>query len=189
VLAIPAQHPSAIPFTLYPIQLDQDGFRCRLPAGERWLPGDRVDLIGPIGHGFSPPTRAERWLLVDAEGPGSPLEPLIGLGLRTGAAIALTTPHPPAQLPADVELLASAADGLAWADYLAANLGRRPVTDLHEIVGISADAQPPVPTEVLLARPLPCGFGGCLGCGVAMHTGWALACQHGPVFAWDQLRV
>ncbi|MGA9531464.1 MAG: hypothetical protein WBR18_02000 [Anaerolineales bacterium] len=189
LLATPLLAPPAIPFSLYPIQLNPDGFRCLVPNGQRWLPGDEIDLLGPIGRGFAPPERARRWLLVGADDGAGPLTPLIDAALASDAAVALTCPHPPADLAADVELLASADEALDWADYLAINLGSRPIADLRSLIGRPQPSEPPCPTDVLLPWDLPCGFGGCLSCGLPTSNGWKLACRHGPVIPWGDLRV
>lgn len=189
VLAAPRLALAAMPFSLYPIQLDSKGFRSRVPMGQRWLPGDEIDLVGPIGRGFAPPDGSARWLLISAEGGPGPLMPLVETALAAEAAVALVCPNPPDELPADVELLPTAEEAVDWADYLAIDLGTRGIADLRRLVGLESPFDPGCTTEILLPWTLPCGFGGCLSCGLPTRDGWRLACQYGPVFQWGELRV
>jgi hypothetical protein len=189
LLATPRLAPPPIPFSLYPFELEPDGFRCLIPAGQRWLPGDELDVMGPIGHGFKPPEGADRWLLISAAGGAGPLTPLIAAALASDAAVALDCPDPPVDLNSEVELLAAAEEALGWADYMAINLGPKPIADLRLLIGLAAPFAPSCPTDVLLPWELPCGFGGCLSCGLATPDGWRLACRAGPVFRWDDLSV
>lgn len=189
MLALPSEDPATIRFTLYPVEVTAEGFRCLMPAGQRWLPGDQLNLLGPIGRGFAPPAGSRRRLLVAAAGSAWPLRPLIRASLEAGADVALSCPAPAPDLAADVELLASPVEALGWADYLAVDLGPYSPGELRSTIGLERPFDPPCPTEVLLSRDLVCGFGGCLGCGLATADGWGLICQRGPVFPWDELRA
>lgn len=158
-----------------------------VPAGHRWQPGDRLDLLGPIGTGFQPPTRSERWLLWAYRAPLYPLRPLLELGLGSGRALVVASGQVLHGLPPEVEVVRQASTAIAWADYLAICLSP---THLAEVLSAldPPDRLAPLPTgQALLYSQLPCGFGGCGACGLPTGDGWRSACTDGPVFPLEEL--
>lgn len=176
--------------TLFPYQISEDGFSVPVPAGERWMPGDLMDLLGPIGRGFRPPEGSRRWLLIGHEAPIDPLQPLIHQATQqTDKSIALVHDQGHTDVPAEVEILQDLEEGLAWADYVAVVLSLPRRGTFRQRLGRFIELPIPCPTEVLLFTLLPCGFGGCLACSTPTQDGWALCCVDGPVMDWQDIRV
>lgn len=188
-LAINETTDSPLRRTLFPLELLKDGFRCLIPPGERWLPGDQLNVLSPIGTGFQPPSGSRRWLLIAYHCEPHPLMPLIDLGGEQGAAIAYHSDRKLAGLPTDVEVLPQAELGFEWADFAAIALPTAFIAEVRANFGRFADLPIPCPTQVLFVDDLVCGFGGCLSCALPSQAGWILRCQQGPVIEWEQLRV
>lgn len=189
MLAYPLGTESFQRFTLYPSEILEDGFRCPLPEQENWQPGDQINVLGPIGRGYSPPAKAKRWLLMSEASHFSPLLPLLKLAEENGAAVVLVGRQHPTQLPASVEVLSEPEPALDWADYAAISLPWAKLSQLKARFGRYRDLPLPCSAQVLLHDPLPCGFGGCLCCGLPSGSHLTLRCRQGPVFNWDQLHV
>jgi dihydroorotate dehydrogenase electron transfer subunit len=115
---------------LFPIALEEEGFSLLLPregALNRLVPGDELDCIGPLGHGFPlPPTAQSLLLLAQAEGYGAGegrngvlfFLALIDQALAAGKRVVLVHEAPNAgrlyptmALPRNVELRLVTADG------------------------------------------------------------------------------
>lgn len=167
------------------------------------LPGQRIELVGPLGRAFRAPAQGERPLLV-AGGTG------IASVYEFSARLAARGASPQVLLGAR-----SAADLMGEADFealgielrLATEDGSRGtrglVTELLES-SLAADAAARVyacgptammrraaeiaagqrcPCIVSLENPMACGFGVCLGCAAPLRAGgFALVCRDGPVF-------
>jgi dihydroorotate dehydrogenase electron transfer subunit len=178
--------------------------------GLAWLtarmPGDRLDLLGPLGRGFPHPA-AGRNLLLAGDGPAiGPLLAQMEAGLAAGAAVTLalggsraSALYPVGQLPPAVELQAATLDGalghhgpltdllpelLRWADLVCA-VGS---SALYQALKRQAAEFRPTLAGFLYGLPTPppmaCGVGVCLSC----RVGPKLACSDGPVFdlaVWD----
>jgi dihydroorotate dehydrogenase electron transfer subunit len=182
--------------------------------GLAWLltqkPGDKLDVIGPLGTGF-PLLPTIRCLLLVSD--TQVIDPLLGQMSRAIAAgIAVTlalagsrasTLYPVSALPPVVEFQAATLDG---------SLGHRgPVTDLlPELLGW-ADAVCAVGSTTLyralqtqtekvrlraeanylygLVNPhlFGCGMGACHSCTLETKTGLRLPCVDGPVFDLTKL--
>lgn len=166
-------------------------------------PGQRVELVGPLGRPFSAPGRNERPVLVAG---GTGLASIYALASRLSAR----------GRSAEVLLGArTAADLMGERDF--AELGvtlriatedgsrghRGVVTELLE-PALEAGGEARVyacgptgmmrrcaeiaaahnrPCTVSLENPMACGFGVCLGCAAPLRAGgFALVCRDGPVF-------
>jgi dihydroorotate dehydrogenase electron transfer subunit len=192
------------------VKADPDPFTAWLAAR---APGDKLDLIGPFGHGFDAPASGQRLLLVaETALDVGPLLSLVDLAVADGApAITLLTAatraagvFPLRELPPAVELRVATADGslgqrgdvktllpdaLPWADRVCAVGSRGLYCNLLSAV---AGLRHGLPTggfvQVLLAdAPLACGVGACLACAVQGERGPRLACVEGPVFDLSDL--
>lgn len=172
--------------TLFPASIDPEGFVADAEPPPTWQPGARLDLLGPIGRGFSPPPAAQRWLLIGLGRSAARLLPLIPLGLARGATIALFGPASPS-LPAEVEILPRPEPALEWAEYIAVDVTLDMVPTLPELLS-REDLGIGRRVEVLAAGLMPCGFGVCGACAVRARRGWKLACLEGPVFPLSDLR-
>ncbi len=171
--------------------------------GTEWLsklqPGEEIDIIGPLGNGFSIDEKAQNLLLI-AGGMGiAPLNFLavkatalgnkvtLVLGARTGELLC-----PSSHLPEVDECV------LCTEDASMGIKGR--VTDCPDAYIEAADqifACGPLPMYRALAKDerfkaksmqvslevrMACGIGLCYGCSVNTRQGLRQVCEHGPVF-------
>lgn len=176
--------------------------------GIAWLAarpeGAALDLLGPLGRGFSL-HRQQRRLLLVAESP------------CVGPLLALITPHldgegnvgllleapsarellPPATLPPAVEYHTATVDGsaglhgdlgdmmpraLAWADAVCAAGSASFLRRLKAHIGELRFGQRRGFAQALAPAHLACGVGACLCCLTDSGRGQHRACVRGPVF-------
>jgi len=174
--------------------------------------GERVRVLGPLGHGFRRPEPGERAVIV-AGGTGiasvyelaARLAPttrvLVLLGARTRDH--LLGRHDFAAL--DVTLEIATDDGSEGTrgvvtELLAAALETGdaarvyacgPTAMMRRAAAMAAARRRPCVAS--LENPMACGFGVCLGCAVPLRAGgFALVCRDGPMFdaetvAWEGL--
>ncbi|MCS6802400.1 MAG: hypothetical protein RMM58_13340 [Chloroflexota bacterium] len=177
-------------------------------SGKRWTdwlaarrPGDGIDLIGPLGKGFSREKTARRLLIV-AEGLG--IAPMVALGEEAVAAgcevrVVVEAPsaaalYPVERLPAAAEVVVFTHDGTAgrrgrasegvadligWADQAFLAGSRRLLADARAAL---ARRQLRTPVQVIVEERMACGVGACLGCVVFTTEGPVPSCVAGPVF-------
>lgn len=177
--------------------------------------GDRLDILGPLGVGFSAPKKNERVICI-AGGIGFP--PLL---FQATALIAKG--HDPKKIAffyggrAKQDIIETARIKKLGVDF-------RPVTEDGSVgarglvtseVATFIEANPKdkfriyacgpegmlaatnrlgldlkVPGELALEAPMPCGIGVCLGCVVPrMKGGYARVCVEGPVFAIGEVKL
>lgn len=173
--------------------------------------GAALDLLGPLGRGFSIHPAQRRLLLVAEDRAVSPLLALIGPQLDRQGSVELLLEAktagdllPAALLAPAVEYYTATTDGsaghpgtleeplraaLLWADAVAAAGSpaflRRLGGLLHEVrFGAGAGF-----AQVVAPVDLPCGVGACLACLVESGHGWHRACQRGPVFDLVELTL
>lgn len=204
---------------LFPVEMRQDSLALWINSladeGLAWLSprkvGDSLDLLGPLGKGFSIQPQQRRLLLV-AE--AAHIAPLLGLMqaqlARQGSVVLLLQGQtasdllPPGALPPSVEYYTATSDGsagdgdvldtllaraLPWADALAA-AGSGPF--LRRLQRRMGDARPEPYrgfAQAVAPVPLPCGGGACLACLVETGRGHHRACQRGPVFDLTELAL
>ncbi len=172
--------------------------------GVAWLqdrePGERVNLIGPLGQGFVLPGQAANVLLL-ADGARLPLfQTLVDGVLDRGGRLAVlaTGDGQASQLEAarrrlplavelrsardEAELLAELADTLAWADQLCvAAPGLQPEL-LAQTIRTARFRLEQGFAQILVDADLVCGVGACLACVVpTAGGGLTRTCVHGPV--------
>ncbi len=183
--------------------------------GTDWLSqrkvGDKVELIGPMGKGFSIYPTSHNLLLI-AGGMGiAPLCFLAQQALNQGCSIRLllgastaTQLYPRHLLPSEAELVITTEDGTAgkkgmitdllpdfvdWADQIFA-CGPMPMyRDMYDQREKLLKGKP---VQVSLEVRMGCGRGVCYGCTVKTKAGLKQVCQDGPVFdlddiLWDEL--
>jgi dihydroorotate dehydrogenase electron transfer subunit len=177
--------------------------------GLAWLltrkPGDKLDVIGPLGAGFPLPDTIRNLLLVSDT---QALDPLLGQMRRAiDAGISVTlalggsqasTLYPVSALPPVVEFQAATLDGslghrgpvtdllpelLTWADSVCVvgsmNLYRTLKAQTEKVrLRFEAGFSYGLVTNTWLA----CGVGACLSCAFETETGLKLTCVDGPVF-------
>ncbi len=178
--------------------------------GTHWLAqrqaGDNIDLLGPLGNGYSIHP-ASRNLLLVAGGIGiAPLCFLAQEALNQGYSVTLllgasTTAklYPSDFLPSRAELVIATENGTAgkkglitdflpdfvgWADQVFAC---GPVDMYRAIAAQKAQLLKPKSAQVSLEVRMGCGLGICYGCTLKTKRGLKQVCQDGPVFDLDDV--
>lgn len=195
--------PSTLTFWGYP--LHDNGLAWLLTQPD----GAPIDLLGPLGKGFTVHMQQQRLLLV-AEGPSiAPVLSLIQPHLERGGSVGLLLEAataddllPPSVLPPAVEYYTATADGsagqpgdlselwrsmLPWADLVCAAGSWPFLQRLKRIIGEVRFSSGSGFCQALAPVPLPCGIGACLACLVNTGRGWHRACQRGPIFDLAEL--
>jgi NAD(P)H-flavin reductase len=166
----------------------QDGFITATPIHSTWIPGMRLHLRGPLGHGFRLPAGARRIGLIAFKCSPTVLLSLLGPASRQDASVTLVAEHIPEDLPLQVEAqpLHALLDVYRWADFGAFDTPREFLPELREMLqahrsAIKAEGQ------ILIRVPMPCGaLAGCGVCTVEFRGDALLACEDGPVFDLGQ---
>ena len=183
--------------------------------GTHWLSqcqaGDNIDLLGPLGNGYSIHPASHNLLLVAG---GIGIAPLCFLAqaainqsrsvrLLLGASTA-TQLYPRRFLPGDIELVIATEDGtdgrkgmvtdflpdfVGWADQVFAC---GPTLMYHTMVAQKQQLPKTKPVQISLEVRMGCGRGVCYGCTVKTKSGLKQVCKDGPVFdlediVWDEL--
>lgn len=198
--------------TFHPIAIDAETFSIRLTPdadrGRAWLrmatEGTEVDVLGPVGQGFTLPHHARRILCLGQGDAAWTLLPLVyatsARGLGVTLAIETTTKRqtiPARDLPLSVEYHVATLDGsagrrgdlrpllphlLTWADAVMAvgdmdfyRLLARTIEDVRVIL-------PRGFAQALYQTDFLCGFGACQACAADVAGGRRRVCLRGPVF-------
>ncbi len=180
--------------------------------GSQWLAaqgvGTTLDVLGPLGNGFSVAPRSRNLLMLAGGVGAAPLVLLSDHALADGrnvtylmGAATAEALLPAGQLPSDVEYVVATDDGsrghrgfvtdllpeyLRWADQVFACgpgpmfRSLRDVSRAHRVGG-----KPRV--QVSVERGMACGLGACLGCVVETRQGLQTSCVQGPVYDMDDL--
>ncbi|HEY54910.1 MAG TPA: dihydroorotate dehydrogenase electron transfer subunit [Dehalococcoidia bacterium] len=179
--------------------------------GTQWLaqrqPGDELDLLGPLGNGFTINPKA-RHLLLLAGGIGiAPLVSLADEALKRELSVTLLYGTPSAaqlypHLP-KVKIVTATEDGSAGKKGMITDLLPDFISGADQIFACgplpmyrAMAAMPELsnkPVQVSLEVRMGCGQGICYGCTVKTRNGLKQVCQHGPVFElndilWDELK-
>jgi len=168
--------------------------------------GEYLDIIGPLGNGFSLPD-ARRSILVAG---GMGVAPLLFLAqrLRSRQVTVLIGAKTKKQILCEkefnelgCEVKIATDDGsagfkgyvsdllkniLSTTDYGVSTIfacGPKPM--LKEISSISKKYE--IPTQISLEEHMGCGIGACLGCVVDTKQGFKRVCKEGPVFLADDI--
>lgn len=175
--------------SVFPAGPAVDGFLAAPSLPRAWTPGTPLHLRGPLGRGFSLPSTARRVALLAWNDLPARLLALLPQAFEQGAAVTLVCATTPRDLPPEVEVqpVQALEEALAWADFLAVDVGRESLPGLRERLG--KQAQPAAQIQVLVHTGMPCGaLAECGVCAVRMRNGWKMACKDGPVFDWSELR-
>jgi hypothetical protein len=181
-----------LPANLFPASLPGADIALAPPLPAFWLPGTRLHLRGPLGHGFNLPRGVEKVVLAAFHAPPALLFPLAHQALDRGIAVAFYSAEPPAGLPLDVEVLPleMLTDALSWADFLATAFPPSALVPFRRACGLGVHRHFPLIAQALLLTPMPCGgTGECRLCSVETQRGLKLACKDGPVFDLNQLEL
>ena len=186
-------------------------------AGTRILswkrPGDRLDIVGPLGKGFTvgAELKGKRAYLV---GGGRGIAPLFFLARALAAAGALPAVFYGGRTAADIplrdkfeqagfELYCSTDDGrFGFAGFVTALVENEMARTKPDIVFAcgpdpmmkalaSITAERGVPAEFSLESVMGCGIGACWGCVHRIKDGrgdgWVKICEEGPVFPGERI--
>ncbi len=198
--------------TFYPTAIGEQTFGIRLAPdadrGRAWLRmapvGAEVDVLGPVGRGFSLPDHARRILCL-GQGDGAWfLLPLVREAAARGVSVVLameaTTKRqtiPARELPLAVEYHVATLDGsvgrrgdlrpllpelLQWADGVMAVGG---MTFYQLLARVIEDTRVTLPrgfAQALYQADFLCGFGACQSCAADVAGGRRRVCLRGPVF-------
>lgn len=154
-----------------------------------WQPGDRLEVRGPLGNGFSIPEGTSRLALCAFGDCCDHLLPLAANVLSTGGEVALITSGDFSRLPASIEIgrLEDLPDLLRWADMAACSIPMDETTRFFDQLYRLSPL--PCPTQVMIYGHLPCNsLAECGICAFKTKKGQTLTvCQDGPVFDWQQI--
>ena len=179
----------------------------------RKKPGDSLDLIGPLGKGFtvSDAMKGKRAYLV---GGGRGIAPLFFLARELGARGVRTAVFYGGRRLADIplrdkfdkagiELLCSTDDGsFGFAGLVTELVGRELAKTKPDIIHACGPdammkalaalaAKHGVPAEFSLESIMGCGIGACWGCVHRIRNesgdGWTKICEEGPVFPGERI--
>jgi dihydroorotate dehydrogenase electron transfer subunit len=172
-------------------------------------PGDRVEMIGMLGRGFTIAPTTRRVLLV-AGGVGiAPLVVQAERALARGISVTLlagaASPAgllPAHHVPSEVEYQVATADGsmghhgfvtdlvapyLRWADQVYA-CGPNPMFQaLGRVLRQHGPPELVPPAQFSIEEYMACGLGVCVGCVTETRRGPQRVCKEGPVFEWTEL--
>ena len=177
-------------------------------------PGEEMDVIGPLGHGWTVPDGAAHALLVAGGLGAAPLGMLVArlADLGVAASVALGAPTEERLMARDVfeaharRVLCATDDGSEGEHgFVTVPAARLLAEDHPDVVYVCGPevmsraisrmaAEAGVPCQVSLERLMACGVGACLSCVVATRCGQKRACCDGPVFdaeevLWDASEV
>ncbi len=169
-------------------------------------PGDALDIIAPLGHGFSVHRDSRQLLLLGSGWGVSPLVALAEQQVARGRSVTLlmgaaraSQLYPSQLLPPEVELQVATDDGSAghhgsvadlaggywgWCDEVFAC---GPAALYKALAESSAGQWPRKRVQVLAEQAMACGVGACYACAVTTRRGYRLACVDGPRFDLTQL--
>jgi len=185
--------------------------------GTHWLaqrhPGDRLDLLGPLGNGFRVEPRWRNLLLV-AGGLGiAPLAALASQALASDHQVTLLLGasqanhlYPTHFLPAGLNIVLATEDGSAGhkglvtdliSDYAAktnAVFACGPISMYKTLSQLASKILTAKPIQVSVETRMGCGLGGCFSCTIKTSDGMKRVCRDGPVFElrdidWDWLTI
>jgi len=179
--------------------------------GTQWLaarqPGDEIDVLGPLGNGFTVLPEPQNLLLV-AGGIGiAPLYYLADMAVKDGKQVTLlygTANKDRYPVPAGVTEVASTEDGsvgyrgmitelipqyLEGADQVFAC---GPLPMLQNMANMPELKERSV--QISLEMRMGCGFGVCYSCTIKTGHGLKQVCKDGPVFElndiiWEEIRI
>jgi len=179
--------------------------------GTNWLaqrePGDRLEILGPLGNGFSIRRDSKNLLLV-AGGIGiAPLNLLAQDALTKGCAVKLllgaqtaSQLYPGHLLPHGVDLFTATDDGTAGergrvTGLIPRHIGRAdqvfacgPLPMYRDMALKRRELRRQgKPVQISLEVVMGCGHGACYGCTIRTKKGLKQVCQDGPVFDLDDI--
>jgi dihydroorotate dehydrogenase electron transfer subunit len=178
--------------------------------GTHWLSqreaGDKVDLFGPLGNGFSIKPDSNNLLLVAGGNGIAPIYFLADEALSRGTSVRLlygTADRKRYPVSPAIKLVSATEDGtvghhgmvtellpahIDWADQIFAC---GPLA-MYKDMAANYPYLRNKPVQVSLEVRMGCGRGVCYGCTIKTRSGLKRVCEHGPVFdlndiLWEKL--
>jgi dihydroorotate dehydrogenase electron transfer subunit len=178
-----------------------------LGKGTDWLacavPGDTVDILGPLGNGFNLMSSSREILLVAG---GMGLAPLVFLAetalekdVRVNLAYGTATDQRYSKefLPKGIKLAEFTDDGTCGRRGLVTECLPDFIDSVDQIFACgplplyrTLARQPDIagkPVQVSLETRMACGLGVCYGCTIKTRSGLKQVCHDGPVFSLDEV--
>jgi dihydroorotate dehydrogenase electron transfer subunit len=171
--------------------------------GTHWLsqcqPGDSLDLLGPLGNGFSLHPDSKNILLL-AGGIGiAPLVFLAQKASKAGCSITLllgaqtkSQLYPQNLLPPKVKLITATEDGTGGKKGMVTDLLPDFISQSDQVFACGPPSMyqtmarmPELrkkPVQISLEVRMGCGLGVCYGCTVKTRSGLKQVCKDGPIF-------
>ncbi len=179
--------------------------------GTQWLatrqPGERIDILGPLGNGFTVDVDSRNLLLV-AGGMGiAPLVFLTDKAVAEGRDVTLlygTANDDRYPVPAGIAEVAATEDGSVGHRGMITELIPQHLESADQVFACGplpmykTMAQMPAlknrPVQVSLEMRMGCGFGVCYSCTIKTAHGLKQVCKDGPVFdlndvIWEDIRI
>lgn len=167
-----------------------NGFRAAPPLAPAWTIGTRLNLRGPLGHGFNLPVSARKIALVALDGSPARLQGVMSMALEQNLEVVLACDSAVQGLPEAVEIqpLQTIREVCKWSDTIALDASRRNLHQLKEMLEGLEQVAAVHEAQILIHTPMPCGgLAECGVCAVAFKHGWKMVCRDGPVFLLNEL--
>ncbi len=206
------EHPLRRPFSIHQRENDKIALLFNVVrGGTQWLSqrasGDNLDLLGPLGNGFSISPDSKKLLMI-AGGMGiAPMVFLAGEAIKRGLLVTLLYGAPTAaqlypHLPNEVRLVTATEDGSQGKKGMITGVLPDFIKDSNQIFACGPLAMYQTmakmselknqSVQISLEVRMGCGLGVCYGCTVKTKNGLKQVCQDGPIFElndilWEEL--
>jgi dihydroorotate dehydrogenase electron transfer subunit len=200
------EHPLRRPFSIHQREGDKIALLFNIVGGgTQWLSqrtsGDELDLLGPLGNGFSIHKDSKKLLLVVGGMGIAPMGFLADEAIKRGLSVKLlygasTAAQLYPNLP-NVKTITATEDGSEGKKGMATDLLPDFVTDADQILACGPLAMYQTMTkmpelknrsaQISLEVRMGCGLGVCYGCTVKTKNGLKQVCQDGPIFELNDI--
>ena len=205
-----AEYPLRRPLSIHQLSNNKLSFLFTVVGkGTYWLSqrqaGDNIDLLGPLGNGYSIHPASHHLLLV-AGGIGiAPLGFLAQKALNQGCSVTLLLGAPTATqlyprhfLPDEAEIIIATDDGTTGKKGMITNLlpnftgyadqifACGPIA-MYQTMSLNKQRLKGKSVQISLEVRMGCGRGVCYGCTVRTKNGLKQVCKDGPIFDLDDI--
>ena len=205
-----AEYPLRRPLSIHQLSNNKLSFLFTVVGkGTYWLSqrqaGDNIDLLGPLGNGYSIHPASHHLLLV-AGGIGiAPLGFLAQKALNQGCSVTLLLGAPTATqlyprhfLPDEAEIIIATDDGTAgkrgmvtdllpnFTGYADQIFACGPIA-MYQTMSLNKQRLKGKSVQISLEVRMGCGRGVCYGCTVKTKNGLKQVCKDGPIFDLDDI--
>lgn len=160
------------------------GFRVAPRVPSVWRPGTRLNLRGPLGHGFDLPASARKVALIAWDDSPARLRGVMSRALKEKLEVVLVCNSAVQDVPEAVEVqpLHAAKQACNWADFIAFDVARENLFLIKEMFAELAQIPAAREAQVLVRASMPCGgLAECGVCAVGVNNHWKMTCRDGPV--------